>query len=141
MSAASTRSGVIGCWVSQTPVASWIAMATAGAKGTSAISATPRAPYGPFGIGQLQDHRHDLGRHVEHGRQQIGAEVRRQDVAVAHLQVFQQRVAERLRQAALDLPLDLLPVDRAPTSCTLMTASTCTWPVSVLTSTSTACAA
>src|SRR5262245_6749072 len=49
LSAARTRSGVMGCWLSQIPVASWIAIATAGAKGTSAISATPRAPYGPSG--------------------------------------------------------------------------------------------
>src|SRR5262249_47929142 len=48
-SAASTCSEVIGCCESQTPVASWMALATAAAKGTSAISATPRAPYGPSG--------------------------------------------------------------------------------------------
>jgi hypothetical protein len=48
-SAASTRSGVIGCWVSQAPVASWMAAAIAGASDTSAISDMPRAPYGPLG--------------------------------------------------------------------------------------------
>ena len=40
--AASTRGGVKGRSLNQTPVASWIAIATAGANGTIGISATPR---------------------------------------------------------------------------------------------------
>src|SRR5215211_4075421 len=47
--AVSTRSGVIGWRWTHAPVASWIALAIAGASGTSAISDMPRAPYGPFG--------------------------------------------------------------------------------------------
>src|SRR5690242_13697031 len=35
-------------------------------------------------------------------------------MAVAHLEVLQQRIAQRLRQATLDLPLDLLPIDGLP---------------------------
>ncbi len=55
----------------------------------------------------------DLGRHVERGRQQIGAEVRRLNAAVLDAEVFGERVADRLRDAAFDLRLDLLAVDRA----------------------------
>ena len=50
-SAASTRSGVKGKSESHTPVASWIAAATAAANGTSGISDIPRAPNGPCGSG------------------------------------------------------------------------------------------
>ena len=141
LSAASTRSGVIGCWVSQTPVASWMAAATAGGSGTSGISATPRAPNGPWGSASSRTTGHDLVRHIERGRQQVGAEVRRQDTPVARLEVLQQGVADRLGQAALDLALHLLPVDGRADVVDADDPSTRTWPVSVLTSTSTACAA
>ena len=44
---------------------------------------------------------------------QIRAEVRRQDAAVLDPEIFGQRVADRLRDAAFDLRFDLLAVDRA----------------------------
>ena len=50
-SARSTRSGVIGSSVTQTPIASWTAVAMAGGCGLFAISLIPFAPYGPSADG------------------------------------------------------------------------------------------
>src|SRR5579884_2928781 len=68
----------------------------------------------PVRVGQFQDDRRHFHRHVEHCGQEIRAQVRSEDAPVAHLQVFEQRIAEGLCQTAFDLPLDLLRVDGTP---------------------------
>src|SRR5690349_4707591 len=63
---------------------------------------------GAVGVGGLDYDGYDLGGHVERGGEEVGAEVRGDYLTIAHLEVFEERVAYGLCQAALDLTLHLL---------------------------------
>ena len=62
-------------------------------------------------VGILDQHRLDR-RHVERGRDQVVGEARVRDQPVARLDLLHHGEAEALRDPALDLALDRLPVDR-----------------------------
>ena len=115
--------------------------ATAAPNGTSGISDIAARAERSLRIGRFHDDRIDFGRarrapSVRDSRK-CGVRMRPFDDA----EIFGQRVADRLRDAAFDLRFDLLAVDRAADVVHAdHTLSTATSPVVMSTSTSTACA-
>ena len=104
-------SGRTGTRVSAAPVAARRAETIAGVEEIVGGSPTPRSPYGALRVGELQ-HVELHRRHVEHGRDQVVGERGVADLAVDDLDLLHQREPEALRDAALDLALDRLRVDR-----------------------------
>ena len=111
--AASRRSGVAGISSGEIPVAFSIACAAAGAAAVHRQLADALGAERPALPGPLEQVHLDR-RRVLDGRNDVGGQPIVEVAAVLHLDLLDQRPAQRLERAAFDLPLAQRRVDRPP---------------------------